>query len=192
VMAESDETLAGRCQRDQDAFEELFRRYHRRLYVYARGMLGSAEEAEEVTQDTFVRLFKFAHHFDLRRKFATWFYTIAANQCRNHIRARRDHSVLSLDSDDAPEPADTHSPGPLEVYERERVREKVDQAIEQLPPLYREVLHLRYLEGLSYREIAQALHLTVSAVETRIFRAKGLLRTELASVASEGIEARER
>jgi len=192
VMGESDETLAGRCQRDQDAFEELFRRYHRRLYQYARGMLGSVEEAEEVTQDTFVRLFKFAHHFDLRRKFTTWFYTIAANQCRNRIRARRDHTAFSLDAEDAPEPADTRNPGPLEVYERARVREHVDQAVEQLPPPYREVLHLRYMEGLSYKEIAQTLHLTVSAVETRIFRAKGLLRTELAAFASEGIEAKER
>ncbi len=190
-MAESDEALAVRCQHDEDAFRELFRRYHRRLYHYARGVLGSSEDAEEVTQDTFVRLFKFAHHFDSRRKFATWFYTIAANQCRNRLRKRRDRGMRSLDAEDAPEVADTKNPGPLEVYERSTVREMVDDAIEQLPPTYREVLHLRYLEGLAYKEIAQALDVSVSAVETRIFRAKGLLRAELATIADEGIKARQ-
>ncbi len=189
-MAESDEALATRCQTDADAFHELFRRYHRRLYHYARGLIGSPEEAEEATQDTFVRLYKFAHHFDATRKFSTWFYTIAANQCRNRLRRRQKHHEQSLDAEDAPEPADTHNPGPLEVYEKKAVREMVDAAIEQLPPNYREVLHLRYLEGMAYKEIAAALQVSVSAVETRIFRAKKLLRGELAAVADEGIEAR--
>lgn len=189
-MPESDEALAGMCQRDDGAFRELFRRYSRRIYRYARGMLGSVEDAEEVTQDTFVRLFKFAHHFDTERRFSTWLYTIAANQCRNRLRRRRGHQ--SLDVEDAPELADTRSPGPLEVYETTAVREMVDDAIDRLPPLYREVLHLRYLEGLAYKEIAQALDVSVSAVETRIFRAKGLLRTELAGLADEFTEARRR
>jgi RNA polymerase sigma-70 factor (ECF subfamily) len=189
-MAESDEALAVRCQHDEDAFRELFHRYHRRLYQYARGMLGSAEDAEEVTQDTFVRLFKFAHHFDSRRKFATWVYTIAANQCRNRLRHRRDHSAQSLDAEDVPELADPSAEGPLEVYENATVREMVDDAIEELPPVYREVLHLRYLEGMSYKEIAQTLQVSLSAVETRIFRAKGHLRGQLAAMTSTTTEAR--
>lgn len=186
-MAESDEELATRCQREEGAFRELFRRYQRRIFSYARGLLGSPEDAEDVTQETFVRLFKFAHRFDPSRRFSTWLYTIAANQCRNHLHRRR--LSLSLDDDGAPEMRDDSVPGPLEVYERKVAREAVDAAIEGLPPLYREVLHLRYLEGMSYREVAQALRISVSAVETRIFRGKRFLRSQLAAAAGKVAEA---
>jgi RNA polymerase sigma-70 factor (ECF subfamily) len=190
-MAESDEALAARCQQDEDAFRELFRRYHRRLYHYAWGMLRSAADAEDVIQETFVRLFKHAHKFDTQRRFSTWFYTIAANQCRNRLRKRGRRQALSLDAERAPDPPDSERPGPLEVYERQDVREQVDAAIEELPPLYREALHLRYLEGLSYKEVARVVEASVSAVETRIFRGKEMLRGELAHL-SDATEARER
>jgi RNA polymerase sigma-70 factor (ECF subfamily) len=190
-MAESDEALAARCQQDDDAFRELFRRYNRRLYRYVWGMLKSAADAEDVIQETFVRLFKHAHKFDTQRRFSTWFYTIAANQCRNRLRKRGRHQALSLDTESAPDPPDTDSPGPLEVYELQDVRAQVDAAIEELPPLYREALHLRYLEGLSYKEFAQVVDASVSAVETRIFRGKEMLRDELSHLA-ESTEAKER
>ena len=188
-MADSDEDLAVRCQGDPGAFRELFRRYQRRLYHYAKGMLGSSEDAEDVTQDTFVRVFKFAHRFDRGRRFSTWLYTIAANQCRNRLRRRR--PALSLDDQDVPEPKDDSSPGPIEVYEASRVKEMVDAAIEELPLLYREVLHLRYLEGMAYKEIAGTLRVSVSAVETRIFRGKKLLRTHLAGLSGLLAEAKQ-
>ena len=178
-MAEDDESLILRCQKDPAAFEALFRRHYRQLYVFARGMLGSDEEAEEAAQDVLMKIHQAAGTFKSGRRFAPWMYRIVSNHCKNILRHRQiDHKhVEELEPQDDIVPASPRTP--LEIYADADVRQHVGQAITSMRPRYREVFYLRYMAGLSYKQIADALELTVSAVETRILRGKEMLRAKL-------------
>ncbi|MFW6107665.1 MAG: RNA polymerase sigma factor [bacterium] len=187
-VAESDEELVRRCQRDRAAFEELLRRYRRAIFAYAVAATGSRQDAEEVTQDTFVKVFRAAHRFNPKYRFTTWLYTIAGNTCKNKYRRRRKRKGnVSLDNEDIPVAPVSHQPTPPEVYRRNVEIEEVRDAIDELPPRYREVLYLRYVEGLSYKEIANALGLSLGNVEARIFRGKDKVRRKLLASEGEGM-----
>ena len=181
-MRASDEELIRICRSDVRAFEELFSRYRRRLYALARTMLRSPQEAEEVTQDAFMRIHRAAGSFKPGYKFSSWALKITSNLCKNRLKKRR-LPVTSLD-DGAHEESHlaSDSPTPLEIYEKEIAKQQIDEAIAVLPEVYREALFLRYSEDLSYKDIAEVLGVSLSAVETRIHRAKRLLRSKLASL----------
>jgi RNA polymerase sigma-70 factor (ECF subfamily) len=174
-VAMTDKELVKRCQDDAGAFEELLGRYKRAVFAYARATIGSAPDAEEVTQDVFVKVFRAAHRFDDRYSFKTWLYTIVSNTCKNKLRSRR-HKTMSLDIEDSPLVVVSNEADPLDAYEREVEIAAVREAIGALPPRYREVLCLRYIEGLRYAEIAETLGLSLGNVEARIFRGKEKVR----------------
>ena len=176
-MAGDPEGLDGRDFTHEEVFEALFRRYHRGIFGFALRMLGSAAEAEEIVQETFVRVYASARTFIPGSAFAPWVYKIAANLCRNRLRHR---SPKPLVFDESVGLLDPNAASPLEIYETAIERERVHQAIATLPRKYREVVLLRYMGGLSYRQVADVLDVTVSAVETRLFRAKAILRKRLA------------
>jgi RNA polymerase sigma-70 factor (ECF subfamily) len=186
-MAMSDQELVRRCQADSTAFEELVRRYRGRVFAYALSSVGSRPDAEEITQDVFVKVYRAAHRFDSQYRFTTWLYTIASNTCKNKFRSRRRRrGDVSLDAEKSPVHPASEEPGPLEVYERNVEIAAVRDAINQLPPRYRQVLYLRYVEGLSYKEIAEVLGLSLGNVEARIFRGKGKVRRKLMHRAAGG------
>jgi RNA polymerase sigma-70 factor (ECF subfamily) len=174
-VAMTDKELVKRCQNDAGAFEELLERYKRVVFAYARATIGSAPDAEEVTQDVFVKVFRAAHRFDERYSFKTWLYTIVSNTCKNKLRSRR-HKTMSLDAEDSPVVGVSNEADPLDAYERELDIAEVRKAIGALPARYREVLYLRYIEGLRYAEIAETLGLSLGNVEARIFRGKEKVR----------------
>jgi RNA polymerase sigma-70 factor, ECF subfamily len=178
-MAHDDKELVLRCQSDPTAFEELMRRYRRAIYAYAVRSVGSRQDAEEITQDTFVKVFRAAHRFNSHYSFTTWLYTIASNTCKNKLRSRSRHKAMSLDNEKSPFDPTTEEPGPLEAYRRKIEIEEVRAAINDLPTRYKQVLHLRYVEGMSYNEIATTLSLSLGNVEARIFRGKKKIREKL-------------
>ncbi len=174
-MGVSDKELVRRCQADPAAFEELMRRYKRVVFAYARAATGSAQDAEEVTQDVFVKVYRAAHRFDAQYSFTTWLYKIASNTCKNKLRSHA-HRTMSIDEEESPIVAVSADRGPLEVYERKLDIAEVRSAIAELPPHYREVLYLRYVESMSYKEIGRVLRLSIGNVEARIFRGKERVR----------------
>jgi len=174
-MALTDKELVRRCQADTAAFEELVQRYKRAVFAYARTFTGSRQDAEEVTQDVFVKIYRAAHRFDDQYSFTTWLYKITSNTCKNKLRSRRQPAV-SLDDEDSPIVTVSPDTGPLEAYSRKIEIDEVRRAIAELPPRYREVLYLRYVENLSYKEIAEVMDLTMGNVEARIFRGKDKVR----------------
>ena len=178
-MAEDDEVLIIRCRTDRAAFETLFRRHYRQIFLFARNILGSEEEADEAAQDVLLKIYRAADTFKQGFRFTPWMYQIASNHCKNILRHRqtdRRHVEELEPSDDiVPAPPET----PLEIYARRDLRERITEAINSLSGRYREVFHLRYLAGMSYKEIAQTLGVSVSAVETRILRGKAMLREKL-------------
>ena len=173
---------------ENDAFGVLVDRYGARIERLVRGFIRNEEDVRDVVQDSFLKAFSRIDRFDGRSAFYTWLYRIAANTSMDHNKkVRRRPSPLSLgpageDGDGDRRTVDPPSPGPSPVQgaSRAELRERIDAALETMPGLYREVLVLRELEGLSYDDIARALRVNRGTVESRLFRARERLRDRLA------------
>lgn len=162
---------------DLDAFEELVRRHQDRLHRLCERMLHDREEARDATQDVFVKVFRKAGRFEPRGKVSTWMYRIAVNHCLNVLRRRKIVRMIPLvgggGEDEEPRewlPRDD-APGPDRRLAARRRWAATRRAIDGLPPTQRAVLVLAKFEGLAYKEIAEVLGITGSAVESRLFRA---------------------
>jgi RNA polymerase sigma-70 factor (ECF subfamily) len=180
-----DAGLVRRCLAgDEKAYRELVERYQGQVYSLALRMVRRAEDAEDLTQETFVRMFRALARYDLERPFAAWLFTIASRLCIDHIR-RRKVSPISLtqrerDSDEEYE-IEVEDPGlkPDEAASHAEEGRRTAALIESLPPHYRIVVLLRHVQDLSYEEIAEALHLPLGTVKARIHRARALLKTRM-------------
>lgn len=174
---------------DADAFGVLVDRYGARIRRLVLGFVRREQDAEDVVQDSFLKAFARLDRFDGRSSFYTWLYRIAANTAMDHnkkVRRRPAPLPLSPWREDEPGPtADPPAPGPSPVQGavRAELRERIDAALETLPDMYREVLVLRELEGLSYDDIARVLRVRRGTVESRLFRARERLRTRLGRLA---------
>ena len=166
-----DEAWVQETLRDANAFAELVRRYQGRLYRLAYRMLGNAEEAQDATQEAFLRAYRALSSFRLDASFSPWMYRIATNVCLDMLRSRRPQA--SLDESPLDPPATLSVEGA--VAERERLR-AVAEAVGRLPVGLRTVFLLRHEAELSYEEIAQTLGLPLNTVRTRLFRARNALK----------------
>ncbi|HEV3400041.1 MAG TPA: sigma-70 family RNA polymerase sigma factor [Actinomycetes bacterium] len=166
MVALTDADLVSRAQSGQlDAFEELVRRHRLATHRVALRMLGDESDAEDATQDAFVQAWRNLGGFRADAAFSTWMYRIVTNRCLNMIRARRRLEPLP---DDREAPASQ----PDRIAEARWQVEDLKQAILRLTPEQRGPLVLRELEGCSYEEIAEALDLSISAVKSRLHRAR--------------------
>lgn len=175
------EVLARVAAGDTAAFEILVRRHQDRLIGVCHRLLGDREEARDAAQEVFLKAFRKAGSYRPRGKVYTWLYRIAVNHCLNRLRRRKVVRFLSLgalggaDDEAAPPPDRTDpadpAPDPEAALEARRRWAATRRAIDRLPESQRAVLVLAKFEGLAYREIAQALGITVGAVESRLFRA---------------------
>jgi RNA polymerase sigma-70 factor (ECF subfamily) len=163
--------LGGRLE----AFEILMRRYNQRLFRAARAVLRDEGEAEDVVQDTWVRVYTHLHQFAGRASFATWVTRIAIHE--SLARARRRGRHVALDEHAATLSAATRPPD--EAVGARQVAQTLEAAIDALPVPYRLVFMLRELEGLGTAETAAYLDVPEATVKTRLHRARGLLRTRL-------------
>ncbi len=165
---------------DEEAFADLVARYQRRLLHLCERLLGDPEEARDAVQEVFLKVFRKAASYRPRGAVYTWMYRIAVNHCLNRLRRRNLVRFLSFaeagsadgHQDPTPglEPVDA-APDALERLASQRRWQQVRRLIDQLPPGQRAVLILAKLEALSYRQIAEVMGITESAVESRLFRA---------------------
>lgn len=166
MVAISDGDLVSRAQSGQlDAFEELVRRHRLATYRVALRMLGDESDAEDATQDAFVQAWRNLGGFRADAAFSTWMYRVVTNRCLNMLRARRRTEQLP---DDREAPASR----PDRIAEARWQVEDLKLAILRLTPEQRAPLVLRELQGCSYEEIAEALDLSISAVKSRLHRAR--------------------
>jgi RNA polymerase sigma-70 factor (ECF subfamily) len=165
---------------DEAAFGELVRRHERRVFRIVYRMLRDRDQAEDVTQITFVRAFRSLHRYKDEFDFHPWLYRIAVNAALTQIdRRKRERKV---DIDDVPErhlPHPTHEESPLEETGRRELLERLDRAVRLLPEDQRAVFLLRTAEGLSYDEIARTLDIPRGTVMSRLSRAREALRRHL-------------
>ena len=176
-------------QGDQSAFEQMVSRYWGRIYAMVHQLLRNPEDAEEVTQDTFIRAHRGLVNFRGESAFSTWLYQIATNLARNRYwywwRRRRDQTV----SFDQPIGGDNEAtlaeviPAELETPEDATVTQefvsRIAECMGKLSPKHREILVLRNVKNLSYEEIAEILQISVGTVKSRIARARESLRAKM-------------
>jgi RNA polymerase sigma-70 factor (ECF subfamily) len=170
---------------DVAAFEELVRRYDRKLLRIAQRMTHSLEDAEEVVQDAFLKAYFALSRFERKSKFSTWLIRIVTNECLMKLRKRRRYAAeISLEAPDGehlPMDLADWAPNPEQLYARSELREILHEALEQLRPALRVVFVLRDVEGLSIADTAAVLKLREAAVKARLLRARLQLREKLAS-----------
>jgi RNA polymerase sigma factor (sigma-70 family) len=180
----SDQQLVARVRRGDDrAFETLYRRYHRRISAYVYGMVKDHGRAEDVTQEVFVSALRRMRQTERPIAFKPWIYEIAKNACIDAFRRSRRVEEVSYDADDGLGPKDYgklvgSGPTPVEAVAAKEDIAHLRGAFGGLSDMHHEILVMRELEGLSYREIGERLGLSRPAVESTLFRARKRLTEE--------------
>lgn len=159
---------------DQRAFAHLVDLYQAAVYNLCYRMLGSAPEAEDAAQETFVRVYRHLHKYDPQQKFSSWILAVASHYCIDRLRRRR-IKWLSLDNVLALRPVATDAALPEETILQHESRAEVRDLLQSLPADYRLVIVLRYWYDLSYVEIAQVVDSSESAIKSRLHRARKML-----------------
>lgn len=154
---------------DSGAFGELVRRYQNMVYNLCYRLVGRTDEAEDLTQDIFIRLLDKVSSWRGEAKFSTWLYRLAINHCRDHLRKYQPQMVELNDllRDGGGDPARAAEAGEL--------RESIFSALLRLPLDWREVVFLRDVEGFTYQEIAEILRVELGTVKSRLARARSRL-----------------
>ncbi len=174
-------------QGDQGAFPELFQRLGPRVLQYVRRLLGNDARAEEVTQDVFVQMYRFRGRYRPESRLSTWVFTIATNLCLNELRRperqlRVDLAAAADGQSDPPDPGALGDPAALDPEDGAAGRETLralEAAVGALPPKQRAALLLSRIDGMAYRDVADALGTTEGAVKALLFRAIHGLRDRL-------------
>lgn len=166
---------------EREAFEQLVGRHADRLYAVVLRFCGDAHEAEEVTQEAFLRAWRSLDKFEGRSQFFTWIYRIGINEAKRRVERRR--PTTSLD-ESAIEIADSR-PSPARAAEHHDLQRALEQAIRDLPPDYRLPLILRDIEGLSTSAAAEVMELEEAAFKSRLHRARMIVREAVADFVSE-------
>ena len=164
---------------DPRAFGELVSRYDQRLLNFVYRTIGDRERAQDLVQETFVRVYRHLQRFDQTKKFSTWIYTIASNLAKNELRNRsRNPLVLfqtikkNWDADHRPLEWEDTQYKPDDLFRKRHLREKVEEAVKRLPEHHRIVFVLRELEGKTYEEIADITGCNLGTVKSRLNRAR--------------------
>lgn len=170
---------------DENAFSELMRRYENTVYHTAAAVLGRSDDAADVSQETFIKVYRSLPSFRGECRFSTWIYRICVNCARDWLRRAARNSSLSLTASDDEERPDIDLPDgeadndPEQSLEEKHRREAVWNAIGKLSEEHRVILVLRDMQGRSYEEISRLLNLAPGTVKSRLSRARDAVKREL-------------
>ncbi len=186
----SDMVLAQRAlSGDQNGFEILVRRYSNPLFNFICHFLGDYDQACDVLQQVFLRFYTSLPNLGISEPFKPWLFQVARNCCVDELRRRKRYAIhfSQLETENSEGEvtflADMADPGPLpeDIMERHDLQDVLHDAIQSLPPKFRDVVTLRYLAQLSFSEIGRTLHMPEATAKTYFHRAKVLLRKTLSS-----------
>jgi RNA polymerase sigma-70 factor (ECF subfamily) len=171
---------------DEDAFVEIVERYKDYLYNFLRRIVSDSVEAEDLLQQTFLKVYSKSLDHSRIRNFSSWIFTVAANLARDELRtrARVDRRTRSLGEHEAEWARDSKGT-PADRAAQSELRERIERAIDSLDEIYRMVFVLRDIEGMSYEEIAGVLNIRVGTVKSRLNRARLKLQERLAPYVKE-------
>lgn len=173
---------------DRSAFEALVRRHQTPLVNHLYRLIGSRDAALDLAQDVFIKVYTSLASFDPRYRFTTWLYRIASNCAIDQLRRKQvptfslEPAFGDLDTPDAESRLAGTGPDPDQVLRLRELQGRLDTAIQNLPPAYRELILLRHRQHCRYDEIARITRLPIGTVKNRIFRAREILRENLADL----------
>jgi RNA polymerase sigma-70 factor, ECF subfamily len=176
-------------EREEQAFSDVFRLYGDKVFSLIYRMIGSRQEAEDVTQEVFISVFKTVDSFRGESKFSTWLLRIAANHCKNRIKYLARRPTEGVDMDDTGQQAapavatgpnlQAHIDGPDVLMEAAEMDRIMQRAIEALPEEHRLLVILRDVDEMSYDEIAEITSLPEGTIKSRLHRARMAIKEEL-------------
>ncbi len=176
VSAKSDEQIAALVQKgNKEAFGILMDRFERKLFSYGRKFLTGHENIEDVVQEVFIKTYQNIKSFDTKQKFSPWIYRIAHNTFVNALRKNSNSPLRFFDFDTFTAHPVYEDAVPAEK-EQIRLGEVIDKGLGKLSPEYREIIILYFIEKMSYKEIADILHIPIGTVSVRLLRAKKALK----------------
>jgi RNA polymerase sigma-70 factor, ECF subfamily len=178
----SDAQLVARSlAQDHDAFGQLIDRHAAVIVNLAYRMVGNRAEAEDLAQETFLASYKALSTFRADSKFSTWLYRIASNKCKDWLRMKRPgQGQYDLDADERLDLYVTEDRTPELLLSQQQVAQELEEAIQRLPPLYREAFVLKHIEGLSYEEMEEILGVRSDTLKMRVYKGRVQLSRELA------------
>jgi RNA polymerase sigma-70 factor (ECF subfamily) len=174
---------------DERAFGALFERWGGRVLRFLERMVGEAGVAEDLVQETFLRVWRARERYQPEARFSTWLFTIAGNAARNELRRpfrRAAHESVDDDAEGAPLALAADDPPSDELVDARRTGAGLEAALAELPERQREALWLRAVEGLSYAEVAEALATSEKSVKALIHRARVALARETSRAVARG------
>lgn len=189
-MVHEDQYIERAKSGDEEAFSELMNHYETRVYRFLLRMTRSTEDALDLSQETFLRVYRSLSLFKNQSAFSTWIFSIAHHLCVDHARkqARKKRFTFhSVDEEDALALPDTN-PTPDAVAENKLLASEIDRALSEITPDLREIFLLREVSGLSYAEIAETLELELGTVKSRIARARVALQKELSDLRNKSVK----
>ncbi|MBH0198374.1 MAG: sigma-70 family RNA polymerase sigma factor [Nitrospira sp.] len=175
--------VARSLARDQEAFGQLIDRHASTIVNLAYRMVGNQAEAEDLAQEAFLAAFKALPTFRADSKFSTWLYRIASNKCKDWLRVKRPgQGQYDVDADDQLDLHVAEERTPEDLLAQQQIAQELEQAIQRLPPLYREAFVLKHLEGLSYEEMEEILGVSGDTLKMRVYKGRVQLSRELAAL----------
>jgi RNA polymerase sigma-70 factor, ECF subfamily len=181
--------LVRRCQAgDETAFGELVERYQRKVFTIALGMVKNPEDAMDIAQDAFIKVHRYLKNFQGSSSFYTWLYRIVVNLCIDHLR--RSGKRINMEFDDKIGHQDHLADGnnmmanrndtnPVKMLGRKELANRIQEAVDELPPYHRAVIVMREIEGLSYSEMAKAMNVSKGTIMSRLHHARQKLQQSL-------------
>ena len=182
MMVETDEELVTAFRAGNlSAFDELVQRWERKIQGAVYRIMGSGEDARDLTQETFLRAYRGLSTFKSEARFSSWLYQIALNLCRDRLRQKKGRTLVGIDDLDPTTAAriDRIAPTAHEQVEARDLSELVSAAMAELPEEQREVIVLKEYQGLTFQEIADLMRVPVSTVKTRLYRGLVQMREHL-------------
>lgn len=158
------------------SFKELVNRYQKRTYLYARGMVHNTDDASDLSQEAFVRVYRNLRSFDDAYPFKVWLFHILANLCKNHLRQKKSRERVMIDSDEQTYQAVSEIAGPETAVRQSEIQSAIWKAINRLPEKFREIIILSHFQDMSYEQIAQVLDIPRGSVMSRLYYARSKLR----------------
>ncbi len=192
-MATADIELIRQAQSgDLSAFEQLVRRYDRRVLTIAASYVQSSDDAKDIYQEVFLRVYRALPKFELRSEFSTWLYRIATNVCLSHRSRARRHRHVSLEGEadeesDNPHRGRSNEPSIAPDVGRREIASRVREALTDLSPRQRLVFTMRHYEGYKLREIAEMMEVAEGSVKKYLFEATGRMRDQLGDLLDEAV-----
>lgn len=179
----TDEQLIARFQAgDENAYIELVNRYRNRLMTFVFRFVGETEQAEDIVQDTLIKVYTHRHFYKEIAKFSTWIYTIAGNLSKTELRKRKRRKTSSISQmgiDDRDYEIPAIEPETDDVLQGEYTEQQIQRSIQSLPQHFRTVIILRDIQELSYEEISKIVDVPLGTVKSRINRARLQLQDQL-------------